>query len=374
MKAVTAALVAGALVFAVGAPAATPSESEIEQEQRLRYMSDEFDELIRRSDVLLDEPELVAYLQEIVDRLFPEQAGELKVHLHRDSATNAFVLQNGSVYVNAGLLARLTDEAQLAMVLAHEGEHYVRRHMVHQALTTKSGAAAGAVFGLAIGVPAAGALLAGSSIAGFSREREREADSAGFARAMRAGYSTAAAYVPFERMAREADATDRNAGGGIFGSHPRLTERAETLRELAGDDAERGDRAREEFLARTRAVRVAALSDQLERRRHVALRVLLEDEDVLASYRPGARFFLGEAYRLRGDDGDLQRADANFRQAVAEDPGFAPAWRGLGLFQLRQGNKPDALAALERFLELEPDAADAAFIRRYIEQLQGASP
>lgn len=372
MKCLTGFAAAVCAVAVISSAVAAPTERELEQEHRLRYISDEFDELLRRSDVLIDDPALVAYLQEVLDRLFPDHVGEMTVRLHRDSSTNAFVMQNGSVYVNAGMLARLTDEAQLAMVLGHEGEHYLRRDIVQTNLSAKGSSAFGTVIGLAVGVPAAGALLAGSSIAGFSRELERTADAAGFERVRSAGYATDGAHIPFERMAREAKAMGRKAGGGIFGSHPRLTARVSSLRTLAKHDDDDGIRNRDDYLERTESVRLAALADQLEQRRHDALLVLLEDQDVIASYPAAARYYLAEAYRIRGKDGDIETALNNYRMAVDGSPEFAPAWRGLGLFHLRRGEQAEALHAFERFLALDPEATDRAFIERYIEQLQGA--
>jgi predicted Zn-dependent protease len=41
----------------------------------------------------------------------------------KDPNLNAFTFGGGLVYVHAGLLARLENEAQLAMILAHEIAH-----------------------------------------------------------------------------------------------------------------------------------------------------------------------------------------------------------------------------------------------------------
>lgn len=50
-------------------------------------------------------------------------------HLLRDSRTvNAFALPGGQVFITAGLLNRLQNEAQLAGVLGHEIGHVIHRH------------------------------------------------------------------------------------------------------------------------------------------------------------------------------------------------------------------------------------------------------
>src|SRR6185295_7674945 len=48
----------------------------------------------------------------------------------RDPSPNAFALPNGDVYVHTGMLARLTDTAQLAAVLGHEVNHVAGHHSV----------------------------------------------------------------------------------------------------------------------------------------------------------------------------------------------------------------------------------------------------
>src|SRR5207244_395643 len=45
-----------------------------------------------------------------------------------DPTLNAFAMPNGRIYVHSGLLARLDNEAQLAMILGHEMTHVTDRH------------------------------------------------------------------------------------------------------------------------------------------------------------------------------------------------------------------------------------------------------
>lgn len=341
------------------------------QDKRLRYSAAEFDDLLRRSDVLVvDQPELIEYLTIVLERLFPENAGEFTVYLHKNSSANAFVLPNGSMYINIGMLARLTDEAQLAMVLAHEGQHYIRHHGVHSIMRARADSAVGTVVGAVLGVPVAGALLAGSSFAGFSKDLERDADKLGFARVQAAGYQVSAAAKPFERMAAEANASERKTGGGMFDSHPRLSERVTTLSHLAATGPTDGETQRNRFMEVTADARLAALADQLRRRRYAELVVLLEDGEILESFPSFARYYLAEALQMRNQDGDAEAAAENFRRVTLTAPDFALGWRGLGLYLMRRGGDSEgAIEAFRRFLELEPDANDRAFIEHYISTL-----
>jgi Flp pilus assembly protein TadD len=119
-------------------------------------------------------------------------------------------------------------------------------------------------------------------------------------------------------------------------------------------------------------LRMDALAALAEQRQHVALLVILEDEQMLESFPPSARYFLGEAYRLRNAEGDLERAGEEMSRATREAPDFAPAWRGLGLHLMRHGDDRAAADALETYLALVPEATDAAFIENYITNLRAA--
>jgi len=75
-------------------------------------------------------------LQQYVDQVGPgvqksvvKSAPSFEFHLLRDPQTvNAFALPGGQVFLTAGLLRRLSSEAQLAAVLGHEVGHVVGRH------------------------------------------------------------------------------------------------------------------------------------------------------------------------------------------------------------------------------------------------------
>jgi tetratricopeptide (TPR) repeat protein len=52
--------------------------------------------------------------------------------------------------------------------------------------------------------------------------------------------------------------------------------------------------------------------------------------------------------------GRLSEAERYFRQALAADPSFAPAWFHLGMLYTAQGLEPKGRACLEKGLKLEP--------------------
>ena len=75
--------------------------------------------------------EIEQYLHEVLTRVVPDFSNphmSVRMHLLPDTSPNAFVLPNGAMYVNTGLLALLENEAQLATVLGHEFCHFRHRH------------------------------------------------------------------------------------------------------------------------------------------------------------------------------------------------------------------------------------------------------
>jgi len=308
-------LLIGALVAALALPVQadiTPWASAAEtrelapDEKSLWQEAGEFDQALVRAGKVNPDPALTAYLQGIIDRLYPEFKGRIHVHLLNAQHINAFALPNGSVYVNAGLIARFQNEAQLATVMAHEGAHFTHRHSLQQAEQVKNAAAFALVVAM-LGVPLVGDLVALSSMFGYSREHEREADEIGYQRLVAAGYAPRESVHTFEHLLAEVKAEDIQEPF-FFASHPKLQDRIDSYRELSRD-ANSGEIARERYLDTTAALRLASLDADLAAYRYKQHILVLADPERRREYPPEAAYYLGEAYRQRGEAGDLERAE-----------------------------------------------------------------
>jgi tetratricopeptide (TPR) repeat protein len=111
------------------------------------------------------------------------------------------------------------------------------------------------------------------------------------------------------------------------------------------------------------------LAEYLEEQDYKRLILILEDPKRRAQYPPQADYYLGEAYRLRGEKGDTDKALAAWRRCLQRQPGFAPAHRALGLYALRHQQPKLARAHLRRYLALAPKARDHAYIDSYLRRL-----
>jgi tetratricopeptide (TPR) repeat protein len=93
---------------------------------------------------------------------------------------------------------------------------------------------------------------------------------------------------------------------------------------------------------------------------------MLIDPERLAELPPQAQYYLGEAYRLRGEDGDLKRAEQAYLKAIEAAPEFAPSYRALGVLRMKANHYVDAQKYLERYVELAPNAPDLKYVESYL--------
>ena len=345
------------------------------EEQRVWSEAREVADAIAKSDQIHRDAELTAYVQGIVDRLFPEFKGRMVVALLKGPQFNAFVLPDGHLYVNVGLLARFEDEAQLATVLAHEGVHFTHRHGFRERQSIKSATAFGLVVDM-VGIPLVGSVIALSSIFGYSRELESEADNVGFQRLVAAGYDTRQAPRTFEHLLEQVKTEDVKEPF-FFATHPKLQDRVDSMRRLSANNAGGTDgAARDPYAARVREARMRNIENALSMGRAKSVIAMLTDPAYFRELPPQSYYYLGEAYRLRGETGDPELAEQAYVSAISAAPEFAPSYRALGLSSMKAGRKPEARESLSRYLQLAPDAPDRKYVERYLNMLknQGEQP
>jgi predicted Zn-dependent protease len=376
-----------------------------ERERRLIGEADEYHQELVGQGLIYREPEANAYVNRIADAVLPDlhtDAIRYRVFILKDASINAFAFPNGNIYLNAGLIVRLDSEAKLAHVIAHEGAHVVHRHS-YKGLVDRKSAVAGArladVLLLGTGLSYVATVTHMSS---FSREMESEADLEALRYLADTDYSIQDSVGVFRELK---EVKHDKEGASIWSSHPEnsrrladgeayiaahaavfhgqqtfaqryeafrqpLAELAFRLRllqnnfELAGDIARselerQGDSARWRCNLGEAAYRTAAFPDAAARE-HVWLYGAGDAEAVTLRYQSEA-------------PANLRSAEASFREALALDPDYARAKRGLGLVAYREGRRREALALLEAYLS-SPGIPDRKYIESIIKKLnkQGA--
>ncbi len=337
------------------------------EEERLWEQARSFDSaLAARDSVYLDEPATSAYVQEVMDRLYPEFKSTIRVQLIRSPQLNAFALPNGSIYFNVGLAARLDNEAQLATVLAHEGAHFVNKHSLQSQRNLKNSAAFANTLAM-LGIPFIGDFAALSSVYGYSQDLEREADEVAFERLQQAGYDTREAAKTFIYLLEEVETLGIEEPF-FFSSHPALRERIESFNLLSlAQPSDGGIVAAERYREMTLKLRIAVLEYDLAMNRCESVILVLERDDVQARYPAYAAYYLGEAYRRCGDNHPIEKAMHAYQKAIRQNPDFAPSYHALGVQLYKQKKYRQSRQYLQRYLDLQPDGEHAGYTRHYLQ-------
>ncbi len=163
---------------------------ELEHSIRVGFLEEE---LLTGGQILYGEP-MSEFVEKVGLKLLEgneELKDKLQFYVLRSHVPNAYATSGGLVFVSIGLLARLENEAQLAVILAHEIQHYVQRHSfqtfkdVQQAKKDFEGQALDEKL---------------SNLYRFSKEQEMEADDLGYKMISKTSYHLEEGIYGFEML------------------------------------------------------------------------------------------------------------------------------------------------------------------------------
>ena len=375
------------LYFAAGCssvnPMGSPAAGQLEDdENRLWKTVIEEQKRLDRSGTLYDDPAITQYVNEVAQKLITPSLRSspltVRVKIVKSPLLNAFAFPNGIIYAHTGILARIENEAQLATLLGHELTHATHRHTIQAFRSAQRSSAALATFQLLtlpFGVFGTAATALGSvgyvaSVSGYSRGNEREADREGLALAVAAGYAPEEAPKLFEHLKRDLEFRKIDEPF-FFGSHPRLAERVASYKELIVERyAARSGELGEERYRRTMLPLYVenAMTDLAIGRFDLAEESLSRATGQQPNH-PQALYLLGEVARQRNGEGDLQRSEQRYRQAIVADAHYPEPHKTLGMLLLKRGDKREARNELQQYLQLAPQASDRAYVEQELHNL-----
>lgn len=367
-------------------------------ERRLDFAAQDLEIRFERAGLLYGDIALDQYLQSVLERLIPQSESELKsrvrVRALKGGEPNAFALPNGTIFIHTGFLAILENEAQLATVLGHELTHYVERHALRQmsqerrregwaiALAALVGAATVSAGGsqqlgqsMANLSHQAGSLWVATSVAGYSRELESQADHESLKRLIAAGYDARESVRVFELLRAGTDPAPQATA--YFASHPHLDERIASYRSLLGSTAEQSTvganafTGREAYLAVTNKLaldQVSVLIDEREfaKARQAIVRYVVSNPD-----DPRVHYLEGEIVRRERATADwIEQAVAAYSRATQLPAAPADAYRRKAMLHRELGQHDLARIDFARYLELAPNAADAVLVKAYLSEAE----
>ena len=362
-------------------------------ERKLWSDAEKEEEKLGKLGKTYDDPLLEDYLASVAARVVPEEAQEAgapapRVAVFKDPTLNAFAMPNGKIYIHTGLLSRVENESQLAMILGHEMTHVTNRHalMFNRDAQNKqiwfSALAIAASLGVAVAtghqqnkgnnvsaevLRTTSNLLLGlglqlayiAAVNGFGRDLERDADREGMDRMVKAGYDPREAPRVFALLK-----DDYGDGGKLenffFGNHPRLDERIANTEELlkvkyAGFTPPTNlAEANEDFAMRTRTVVRENAALDIRAGRFKLAKAQLDRVLALAPKDPTTHLYYGDLYRLQAQrarnpfDKPMLVAQAlqAYEESAALDSTFPDPFRQMGFlyYQSKQPEKPKKLS------------------------------
>lgn len=399
--------------------------------------SNQVDQEFDHKGLVFDDPTAVAYIEEIGKKVAPEAPLEnvkWRFRILRDAQPNAFALPNGTIYVHTGLLARLQNEAQLAGILGHEVTHVVNRHSYLENRSARKKMATANIIG-AIGGAAGGAggiagaasgVIGGlipslivTTIYGYSRELEHEADVYGLRAMARNGYSPDQMGATFELLKSGYEVQLEKEARGLYTDHPRLDERIKYVSEMAEKLAIQGEpivRAGEYSRQMERVMRHDVSLEILEGRARTAVGIAKRLTELDPESAENA-YLLGEGFRALGGrtfrpqpeeltdsaknatrkrlakmtmleyeaslratpegkkawSENVTSAEGAYSRTLAIDPKYVRAICGQASLYDEDGRSAQALEGYRKYLELAPAAMDAYRVKKRIEALEKVS-
>ncbi len=152
------------------------------------------DQILSSGQILFGNP-IADYVQKVGQYLIKDQddlRNELQFYVLKSHVPNAYTTSNGMVVVSIGLLVRLENESQLAVILAHEIQHYIKKHSLVQFKETQK----------AISETRGNSSLDDKlkSMYRFSKDHEYEADNLGYEMLKKTEYDLNEGIYVFEML------------------------------------------------------------------------------------------------------------------------------------------------------------------------------
>lgn len=363
-----------------------------------RDLGQEFMKWVRKALPISADPVLTDYIQTLGQQLVAssQNPGQYEFFLVDEPTINAFAGPDGHIGVFAGLILASQTEGELAAVLAHELAHVSQDHLMRSfesqrqmALPATALLLAAAVLGATVDANLGAAGLMGVQGAAaqrqinFTRANEEEADRIGIETLARAGHNPYAMPGFFQRLAKTTRVSESQAPE-FLRTHPVTTsriadslnrarqygvrQRPDSLRfhlaraNLRQRNESNPARAVEHFaktleqgryrdetahrygyvLALTRAGRLEAARRQLE---------------PLLEAHPSQTEFLVLRAEIDRRAGNPKQAVQDLKGPVGLSPGNWPLNQAYAEALMAASQPSEALAALQRFVALQPDIA-----------------
>jgi predicted Zn-dependent protease len=357
------------LLLAWTAPVlAMDARGSLSQSQRLWRLAAQEQATLEQSGVILHDASLSSYLQAVAHRLWEHADTDLNlptINIIKDTRMQAYAYPNGYCFLTTGMLNRIDNEDQLAMIIAHEMVHYIRQHATelydHYQKPT----------------PETGLQYADRSLAAGGDDIEHRIDAAEY-QADQEGLSIleSAGYCGTEVLALISNLMKNIQGTGRPATVDRLKNRLLFMEMMLHNYQEQpacasaANGGHELYLKRIAPAFIANAQVALQRGdwdqadRSISVFQILRPTDARAYY------LKGEILRRRNVGDGKNQCIGYYEKALKIDPKFPSAQRALGELHFKAGRYQKAKPYFEAFLSLAPQDDAREYIKGYLRQCQ----
>lgn len=354
------------LLLAWATPVITAHAATPDQINRLWRLAAQEQEGLEQRGVVLHDASLSSYLQTVAERLWKQVPTDLSaptVKVVMDPRMQAYAFPNGYCFLSTGILNRIENEDQLAMILAHEMVHYARQHTAalydHFQMASHG-----------TGLPYADQRQAAGGLAMKQKidAAEYQADDEGLAILKAAGYCETEVLSLMSKLLNCLQ--DQGASEAVG----RLESRIKTIKTRIGrtrdsvscTSATDGDpsfffnRIAPALMANAQAALTCGDWNQADQ--SISKFLALKPDDARAHY------LKGETLRRRNDGSGKNQCIGSYLKALKINPEFPLAHRALGELHFKAGRFQTAEPYFEAFLSLAPEDDAREFIKGYLRQ------
>lgn len=355
-------------------PGYLPAESADEQGLWMEF--EDMERRLRQSALLVRDPDLNNYINEIVCRVAGPYCNDFRVYLVRNPGFNASMTATGMMQIWTGLIVRASSTDDIAAVVGHEIAHYTRLHSLHGFRNLRAQMARASFFDIGLAVITGVAVPVGQAAAllnylAFNREQETEADLLGARLLAEAAYNPHASYRVWNQLLGEEEAAiAKREDPGLFAqTHPNSADRAKYLKSFVEGrygPADIENTADEAFLTILNMNYLSLMEDQLDTNRFGRTRDMLTRHTRIGVERGLVNYFFGEMYRQRNEPGDQELAIAAYTKSIEGNMTPPDAFKNLAYLRLKRGEEAEAMKQFRNYLDADPDASDRAMIEFYL--------
>lgn len=342
-------------------------EKEIDIERiDLATLDSRTHEAIETAGILVNAPDLEKYLYSTLHAIsgsLPGTVPPYRLRIIKSSELNAFSLSDGTIYISLGLFGLIENEAQLAMLLAHEISHVKLDHHRRFRYELHKQTSKNFIFG------SNSPYNLRTALSGFSMTQENAADSAALMMITKHGYNgwsgknllrTMYVWLKYkEKSYNKATAT-----------HPTLSTRlTKCIRILQNDHIDStsgtvGDNTYQDAISSHLPIIIDLLRQSNSFNELYAMansKILMDNTVADWHYLKGSlmeRFHPVDSFYI---------ASKELKTALRIDPSFTIGLRDLGWLYLKNMMYDSARVCLSQYLMHTPHAHDSSLIMYYLE-------